>query len=200
MKCSVENCECKTYARGLCRKHHTQLLRGNIPGSRTMFDKNEIIKYDDHAEIILYDKYGAEVSRVLIDIEDIDVVSKFKWHRDKDGYAVTSQKIGSKVKHIYLHRMLMNADSNELVDHYDRNKQNCRKYNLRIATHTVNSRNVGIRTNNTSGHTGIVWNKNAWNVFITANGKKIYVGRSKDKDIAIQMRKDAEKTYWKTNN
>lgn len=200
MKCSVENCECNTYARGLCRKHHTQLLRGNIPGNRTIFDKNEIVRHDDYAEIILYNKYGIEVSRISIDIEDIDIISEFKWHRDKDGYAITSQKVDGKVKHIYLHRMLMNAGSNELVDHRDRNKQNCRRYNLRVATHTMNSRNIGLQSNNTSGYPGVIWNKNAWNVFITVDGKKIYIGRNKDKDIAIQMRKDAEEIYWKTNN
>lgn len=197
MKCSI--CDDNSYARGLCKKHYMQLMRGKIPGSRTIFDKNEIIEYDDHAEIILYNKYGIETSRILIDLCDVDIASKYKWRKDKDGYAVTSLKNNGRIKNIYLHRILMNPDDGMIVDHINRNKQDCRRNNMRITTNAINSRNTGLQSNNTSGYPGVVWNKNAWNVFITVNGKKIYIGRNKDKNIAIQMRKDAERMYWNKN-
>ena len=53
--------------------------------------------------------------------------------------------------------------------------------------------------NNTSGVKGVSWNKrfNNWETYITFQGKRIYLGRFKNKQDAIKARKEAEEKYFK---
>ena len=57
--------------------------------TRTIFDPNEVVVYDDYAEVILYDRQCNEKGRSLIDIEDIGKIKLFKWNIDNDGYVVS---------------------------------------------------------------------------------------------------------------
>ena len=59
----------------LCRKHYLQYKRYGKVLKRTKYDSNEIIEYEDYAEIVLYNKSGNEVVRALIDKEDIPIVN-----------------------------------------------------------------------------------------------------------------------------
>ncbi|MEV9640420.1 AP2 domain-containing protein [Mammaliicoccus sciuri] len=70
--------------------------------------------------------------------------------------------------------------------------------NCRWVTPTINSRNQGIRIDNTSGYKGVNYDKrkNLWAVRISVNGKRLYVGRFKKLEDAIEARKWAEKEYW----
>ena len=79
-KCQVEGCNNEARAKGLCNKHYKQNKKfGYIP-ERTMSDPNKIIKHDDYAEIVLYNRYCEEVARALIDLDDIDKCKNIKWH------------------------------------------------------------------------------------------------------------------------
>lgn len=70
--------------------------------------------------------------------------------------------------------------------------------NCRWVTPTINSRNQGIRKDNTSGYKGVNYDKrkDLWAVRISVNGKRLYVGRFKKLEDAIEARKWAEKEYW----
>ena len=56
---------------------------------RNKFSKNEIILFDDHAEIVLYDKHNQEKARAIIDLENVDIVRPAKWYQRPDGYVAT---------------------------------------------------------------------------------------------------------------
>ena len=60
----------------------------------------------------------------------------------------------------------------EELDHIDRNKSNDAWVNLREATRSQNAMNQRTRTDNTSGHKGICWDKqkNKWKVQISTKG------------------------------
>ena len=78
-----------------------------------------------------------------------------------------------------------------VVDHKDRIKLNNKKSNLRLATHRKNAQNTNRRAHNTSGKTGVIWCKREerWIARINdANGKRIYIGRSKSFEVAAEMR------------
>jgi len=85
------------------------------------------------------------------------------------------------------------------LDHKDRNKLNNRKENFRIATHSQNSMNKDLQSNNTSGIIGVFWNsnKNKWSSEIMLNRKKIFLGYFTNKEDAIITRLQAEKEYFK---
>ena len=124
------------YSKGLCYRHWKQLkdygkFKDNNP--RTKFDLNEIIKYDNYAEIILYDNNYEEKCRAIIDIEDVDKVNFTSWYLDKNGYVVSKCK-QTKNKGIYLHRLILNAEKMDVVDHINHNTLDNRKENLRLCT------------------------------------------------------------------
>lgn len=83
------------------------------------------------------------------------------------------------------------------VDHEDGNTQNNRIRNLRNVTGLENQKNMKKASNNKSGTTGISWNagKNCWEAKIQVNKKVILLGRSKDINILIPIRKAAEAKY-----
>ena len=83
-------------------------------------------------------------------------------------------------------------------DHKDRNPFNNRKDNLRKASFAENSQNSSIRKNNTSGFTGVHWDKtyNMWIAQIGYNNKRIRIGSFVDKKDAIVARLNAELKYF----
>ena len=84
-----------------------------------------------------------------------------------------------------------------LVDHeYGNRKNNKIKY-LRLASDSQNQMNhIKLRSDNTSGVTGVSWHKvkKKWQAMIKA-GKRIHLGDFTNKEDAIQARKEAEKKY-----
>lgn len=79
-------------------------------------------------------------------------------------YAVRS---GPKATTIYLHRQVMDATQNIEVDHRNGNTLDCRRDNLRLATHAQNSRNVRIPRHNTTKYKGVRRSRGGrWNAYI----------------------------------
>jgi hypothetical protein len=73
----------------------------------------------------------------LIDDEDFDRVSKYKWCFHHHGYAVA--RFGKRM--CFMHRFIMNTPQGLFTDHKDHNRLNNQKSNLRICTHQGNNRN-----------------------------------------------------------
>lgn len=189
--CSVEGCENKHYAKGYCSKHYTQIRKHGHILEKTRFDANEIIEYDDHAEIILYDKGHNEVARTLIDLEYVDVVKDYKWYSKQEGY-VFNNKVG------YLHQFIMNPPDGMVVDHINHNPLDNRKENLRICTQHENTMNKSTYCNNTSGILGVNWSKQngKWLARIQVDGKHIYLGYYDTLEEAAEVRRQAEIEYF----
>lgn len=85
-------------------------------------------------------------------------------------------------------------------DHINRNELDNRSCNLRPCTQQENVRNKSIRTDNTSGVTGVDWSKNKqkWRVRIYNDQKKeVLIGYFDTLNDAAQARLDAEKKYYK---
>lgn len=158
---------------------------------RNRLTPNEIIIHDGYAEILLYDTYGVEINRTIIDIDDIDNVIQYKWHHRSNGYCGANHNI-------LLHRIIMNVKNGEYVDHINGNRLDNRKQNLRICTNQENNFNKGLYSHNTSGVTGVSWDKsrNKWEVSIKINQKKINLGRFENFNDAVNKRKDAEIIYF----
>lgn len=188
--CKVKGCNNKHKAKGFCQKHYYHYNKhGHVP-ERTKLDPNEIIKYEDYAEILLYNKEGNEIARTLIDLEDVDFVKQYKWSLLNTGY-IYNNKAGT------LHRFVMNPSDDMIIDHINHNRLDNRKENLRICTSQQNNMNLNKRSDNTSGHTG-VWfsnSKNRWIAEIRVNGKS-KSRNCKTKEEAIEARKELEELYF----
>jgi hypothetical protein len=92
----------------------------------------------------------------------------------------------------------MNPADDSVIDHRDGDKRNNRKYNLRECTQSNNAMNVKTSKRNTSGVKGVYWRKqtNNWLAAIYVNGVYIHLGLFKDKQDAIDARKEAEKEHF----
>ena len=99
-----------------------------------------------------------------------------------------------------LHRALWEAANGTIpegmqIDHINGNTLDNRLENLRVVTHQENARNQKRRNDNTSGVTGVSWNKKKqkWEARITDNGKLVFLGLHDDWFEAVCARKSAEK-------
>lgn len=113
----------------------------------------------------------------IIDDEDWDLVSKYKWNWSS-GYAATNFHDKGKHVHLYLHRLIMNAQSGQIVDHIDHNKLYCRRSNLRFCTRSQNNMNFLKRINTYSKFKGVVFDfrRKKWSARIKINRRTIYLG------------------------
>jgi hypothetical protein len=101
--------------------------------------------------------FGGET--VVDDIPFIHkILSLYKFHKSKRGYAITLAPEMSYPVHLDLHRLIKGPPPPGvplIIDHRNRNKLDNRMSNLRFATRRVNSTNVGVRRNNKSGVAGV---------------------------------------------
>ena len=101
--------------------------------------------------------------KVLIDAEDWERVSQFKWsvnknvrnkHRDVF-YIITNSKAAPK-RSMKLHRYVMGCPDGMVIDHINGDTLDNRKSNLRVCTRTDNKRSRSKQSNNTLGYKGVV--------------------------------------------
>jgi hypothetical protein len=79
---------------------------------------------------------------------------------------------------------------NNFIDHINGIRSDNRIVNLRDVPKILNSRNMKLAKNNTSGSVGVTWNKASekWEAKIHVNGKTKYLGVFLNKDDAISAR------------
>jgi hypothetical protein len=113
-----------------------------------------------------------------IDDTDFEKVKDIRWRLDRYGYIFWRQRLSNKQKTWRLHRVIMNAKDNEIVDHKDGNLLNNQRMNLRICSVKVNAMNIHKNKRNTSGYKGVSKCKllNKWRANIGFNGRTISLG------------------------
>lgn len=118
----------------------------------------------------------------LVDDEDYETISKFKWHVHETGYALRKVKhpIKGTWTHISMHRQILGIEFGDRrdIDHIDGNRRNNTRLNLRICSRAENQYNRGANSNNTSGYKGVYWkhDRKKWGACIRANDKRKYLG------------------------
>lgn len=83
------------------------------------------------------------------------------------------------------------------LDRIDPDKNYC-KSNCRWVNSNIQSFNTGKRKDNSSGTTGVSWNKKdeLWEVYIDKDGKRVRLGKYEDLELASFVRKEAELKYY----
>ena len=117
-------------------------------------------------------------SHFLIDACDIKRFSQFYWGIH-EGYIKLR---GHRMLTVPLHRFILGYDKNSdvIIDHINRNRLDCRRENLRIVTPQQNSMNKSMQKNNTSGYTGVFFDKSKGKYcgVIGLNDRRIRLGYS----------------------
>lgn len=138
--------------------------------------------------------YTSTGKEFYFDKEDYDKIKDFCWSVDKNGYVHSSLNR----KRFYMHRFLLNAPKNKVVDHIDHITINNQKKNLRVCEHKENVRNGQLSKNNTSGITGVRYDERIklWTARIKVDYKIINLGDYYTKEEANKIRKEAEIKYF----
>ena len=142
--------------------------------------------------------YTFQNEEFYFDLEDFDKIKDICWYINSKGYVVGHKLDGSN-KDVKMHQLVMPTNNGYIVDHINTHKKSDnRKSNLRIATQKENARNRRIAKNNTSGKTGVSFDKrkDKWIAYIGYNHKIIYLGNFDKYDDAVQARQKAEDKYF----
>ena len=105
--------------------------------------------------------------------------------------------VRSSKDNISLHRYLLNAPKDKVVDHINGNTRDNTLDNLRICTHTENMYNSKTYTSNTSGRKGVYKVGNKYRAKINVETREIHLGMYDTIEEAIKVREQAEIKYFK---
>ena len=155
-------------------------------------------------------KYGYTFRRIslgegrwtIVEPRDYYRLNRFHWYAEGQDdliYAVRNViKPGERSKSISMHRELMNAPEDRLVDHRNNNALDNRVDNLRLATYSQNRINSRRDKSSTSSkYIGVSLDKsrNRWVAYVNIERKRIHLGRFKNEIDAAKKHDEAAKKY-----
>lgn len=144
-------------------------------------------------------KIGLKNIWALVDDSDFEYLSQFSWQDNGIGYAKRHlPKVNGKIKDILMHREIVGAPENLIVDHIDHNTLNNQKSNLRLCNETQNHINSINHKDNKSGYRGVSWcqRDRVWRAYIKVNKKSKALGTFRDPLLAAEVYKKAAKEYY----
>jgi hypothetical protein len=123
----------------------------------------------------------------LIDAEDLHLVDGKTWHafmnHDRGVYAATNNKVSvspRKYSTVFMHRLIVGATKEQVVDHINRNPLDNRRCNLRVATRSTNAANSKHRADrSTSPYRGVYSKGSKYVAQVRVNGKLHHLGNYK---------------------
>lgn len=149
--------------------------------------------HDNHVSVFVDD------SELLVDFDIFEKYKKtfyIKKDTKKDYVSVSVFLNGKKSK---LSRLILSVTDKKIeVDHVNGNTLDNRRSNLRVVTHQENMMNKANYKNNTSKIKGVSFNKKKglWVARIQVGKNRIFLGSSKDKAVAENLRFEAERKYF----
>ena len=134
--------------------------------------------------------YTTKGEEFYFDLEDYDKIKDYCWNIF-NGYIVNRDSLK-------IHRIIMDAEDGEVVDHITGICTDNRKSNLRIVDNNINMLNKKQYKNTPYGNTGVRKTKyNTWSCRISFNKKQINLGSYRNKEDAIRVREIAELLLFK---
>jgi hypothetical protein len=136
--------------------------------------QKQILRNDEGFAIInIYNEKKKIVAVSIVDDNKWHELSKFKWYLGNN-YA----QAYIKRKKQFMHRYLMDAKINEIIDHNNNNSLDNRISNLRPATPAQNNYNKSKSENTSSIYKGVIYDKvnNKYKSVIQKNNKKYNLG------------------------
>lgn len=137
--------------------------------------------------------YTSKDEPFYFDKEDFQKIKNICWFKDtKTGYIRGS--LSGLNKKVSLHRIVMEADKDDIIDHINHDLTDNRKSNLRKCTRSQNAMNSHIRSDNKSGCSNVYYDKNRskWGVQISFDKRRISIGRFDSYERAVEEQKKIE--------
>lgn len=154
---------------------------------------NNYVDKGENVELHIYDKNEKLKGIVLFSKKHLNTIRNYNWaiYKSRKKY-YTHAHIGN-CKYIKMHRLIaeiLYGESNESVDHINRDGLDNRDENLRYANNSVQGHNKDMFNHNTSGVKGVSFNKipQKWRAEIQYNKKKFVKFFSEFEDAVNQRR------------
>jgi hypothetical protein len=115
----------------------------------------------------------------LVDDEDYEYLSQWKWCYNVNGYAIRRVRKGEDGwprRIVYMHRVIAKAREDEEVDHRHRNTLDNRRSELRLCDSFQNKWNSKVRKTNKLGLKGVYRHQGGFRARIKVYGKSICLG------------------------
>lgn len=128
---------------------------------------------------------GHGVVALVDEVDLIPVLFHSSWCLRSGNYAHN----GREDLHIFIAKR-MGLDVSQTIDHKDRNKLNCKRDNLRVASRTLQILNQELRAGSESNMKCICWHgqRKKWHVRFHRDGKHIHVGLYEKLEDALKAR------------
>ena len=139
--------------------------------------------------------------KAMVSDQDYTYLMQWKWQVSSDGYAKRDVARNGRKRRVYMHRIITqraNKGAKPQVDHWNHNRLDDRRRNLRPATKQENMANRGPQRNNTSGYKGVYWDKSRllWLAAIKVNGQMKFLGRWPTRKAAARAYNKAARIYF----
>ena len=134
----------------------------------------------------------------IVDEADYEWLSQFNWSTCTSTkglpYAGRTVRVDGKPYTLLMHRLIMGATERQEVDHWDGNRLNNSRDNLRWCTRSQNQQNRGKTNKNTSDSKGVYHVRGRWIVAIRIDGRLAHIGSfaTQEEAVAVYKVKAAE--------
>lgn len=134
----------------------------------------------------------------IVDDGDYKFLMQWKWsaawlRKTRTFYAFRHESRNGRRIHVSMHRQIMGLDHGDKrkVDHRNHNTLDNQRSNLRVCTNAQNLWNMQKIARNTSGYTGVHWDKDRrkWYVQFRAGEKRYFLGRFDSLEAAVAVYK-----------
>lgn len=166
-----------------CGCYHLECLSKPKKKNKYIFTDKYIIGYTEKEE------------KFIIDKEDFDLINSFDvyWFIE-DGYVRAQTEKNHIRKRINMHRVIIGAKDDEIVDHINTNRADNRRSNLRITNKSNNA--INCKPKGKFGLQGVSFHKGKYRVNITVRGKRLYLGTYETLEEAMNIRITAERNFF----
>lgn len=197
----IVQCSCDNQT--ICYKTKQSLLKGTDNcGCYSAKKQSDTKKIKNMNLYDLSGEYGVGYvpsgEEFYFDLEDYNLIKDYRWNigdkRQVPKYIRAIHRMEHKM--IRLHRLIMSAQEDEVVDHINHNTFDNRKENLRIVTHQQNSFNKQNQKRKQLRRGIYLTPSGNYISRIIFNGKKINLGTYKTIEEATCAREKAEIQYY----
>jgi hypothetical protein len=121
-----------------------------------------------------------------VDDADYEWLMQWHWRLNSHGYAVRSSYHNGYQTLVSMHRLILNTQPVQFVDHIDHNRLNNTRANLRFVTHQQNQRYRHLFRNTSTGLKGVSRFRGQWHARIGLDGRIVHLGFFDDMEKAAQ--------------
>lgn len=135
--------------------------------------------------------------RTRVDAADLPILKRHRWTAANCGHGRAKWYARATIdgRKVYMHRFLLALTNGAEADHRNGDGLDNRRVNLRKATHAQNMAGLSKKPSR-ARYKGIHFRRGKWEVGITIDGRRHYLGRFDEERVAARAYDDAARDAW----